>query len=461
MDRVDVAIVGGGPAGTSAAWAAAREGADALVVEKGVPRADRDRLGPDSTDAAGMLDYWLDIMGVSVDEIPDEVVLSVLDGAEFIGPSEKLVLDSTGIDASYDSFGFAFHRARFDDWLRDRAEQAGGTYRIGTSVRTVESDPGVSAGFGSDSDPRHRLELADGETVGADYLILADGPQRTVTTSALDQFMPEGRSVADHLAANEANHIAYQEHRRIPEELFDPGYIKFWWGVMPGHTAYPWIFPNDDNVARVGLTMPIGVDIDALNNREEYALLRPDDEQIPSGSVYLERLLEREYPDYDLEDFPLVEDRGKQGGTEAYPISSTRPIESPTRAGIAVVGGAMGATSAFHEGGDHVAFRTGKIAGELAARGELERYNREWKAAIGDEVLRNVTFAEIVRGWEPADWDRAFAAASQMQSRGGYDWVGALRSGWTALRVVADYKWTKRGFADGKYVQLREDEYVV
>ncbi|MFB6141018.1 MAG: NAD(P)/FAD-dependent oxidoreductase [Halosimplex sp.] len=453
MDRVDVAIVGGGPAGTSAAWAAAREGADALVLEKGVPRADRDRLGPDSTDAAGMLDYWLDIMGISAAEIPDDVILSVLDGAEFIGPNESVTLESTGIDAEYDHFGFAFHRAKFDDWLRDRAEDAGGTYRVGTSVSSVETDPS--------GDPRHRVELADGDEVGADYLILADGPQRTVTTGVLDQFLPGEQSVTDYLSPDRANHIAYQEHRRIPEELFDPDHIKFWWGVIPGHTAYPWIFPNDDDVARVGLTIPIGMDLGDVANPGDYALLDPDDEQIPTGAVYLRRLLEREYPGYDLADFPLVEDRGKRGGTEAYPISSTRPIDSPTAAGVAVVGGAMGTTSAFHEGGDHVAVRTGEIAGRLAAQDKLLRYNGEWKSAIGEEVLRNVTFAEVVRGWEPDDWDRAFGAVRRMQQRGGLDWRGAVGSGWTALRVVADYKWTKRGFRDGAYVQLRQDEYSV
>jgi len=453
MDRVDVATVGGGPAGTSAAWAAAREGADALVVEKGVPRADRDRIGPDSTDAAGMLDYWVDIMDVSPEAIPDDVILSVLDGAEFIGPTESVTLEETGIDSSYDHFGFAFHRAKFDDWLRDRAEEAGGTYRVGTSVDEVETDLSES--------PRHTLRLADGDEIGADYLILADGPQRTVTAGVLDQFLPGPRSASDYVAPNEANHIAYQEHRKIPEELFDPAYIKFWWGLIPGHTAYPWIFPNDDNVARVGLTMPIGMDLDDVANPEGYDLLEPDDERIPSGAVYLRRLLEREYPGYDLDDFPLVEDRGKQDGTEAYPISSTRPIDSPTGAGVAVVGGAMGTTSAFHEGGDHVAVRTGKIAGELAANDQLLKYNGRWKRAIGDEILRNVAFAEIVRGWEPDDWDRVFAATRQMQRKGGYDWGGALRSGATALRVLADYKWTKRGFSDGTYVQLRQDEYTV
>ena len=453
MDRVDVAIVGGGPAGTSAAWAAAREGADALVLEKGVPRADRDGIGPDSTDAAGMLDYWVDIMGIEADELPDDVILSVLDGAEFIGPTESVTLESTGIESSYDHFGFAFHRAKFDDWLRDRAESVGGTYRVGTSVNGVETDI-------SDS-PRHTLTLADGDEVGADYLILADGPQRTVTTETLDQFLPVGQSITDYLSPDTANHIAYQEHRRIPEELFDPAHIKFWWGLIPGHTAYPWIFPNDDSVARFGLTMPMGMDLDDIANPEDYALLDPEDERIPAGATYLRRLLEQEYPGYDIEDFPLVEDRGKRGGTEAYPISSTRPIDSPVSAGIAVVGGAMGTTSAFHEGGDHVAVRTGEIAGRLAAQEKLLRYNGEWKTAIGDEVLRNVTFADIVRGWDPDDWDRVFAATRQMQSQGGYDWSGAVQSGWTALKLVASYKWTKRGFSDGAYVQLRQDEYSV
>jgi electron-transferring-flavoprotein dehydrogenase len=452
MDRVDVAIVGGGPAGSSAAQAAAGADADALVIEKGVPRSDREGLGPDSTDAAGMLDYWLDVMDEDPAAIPDEVVLSVLDGAEFIGPSESMALTDTGIDATYDEFGFAFHRAKFDDWLRERAERAGATYRVGTSVSDVETDLG---------DGTHTLTLADGEQLGADKLVLADGPQRTVATGALDQFMPAAESVSASLSPDEANHIAYQEHRRIPEALFDPEYIKFWWGVIPGHTAYPWIFPNDDRVARIGLTMPIGVDLEEVADRGAYALLRDDDEQVPAGSVYIRRLLEREFPAYDLDDFPLVEDRGKRNGTEAYPISSTRPIESPVGADVAVVGGAMGATSAFHEGGDHVAVRTGKLAGRLAARDELHRYNREWKAAIGAEVLRNVTFADLVRDWGPSEWDRAFASASEMQGWGGFDWGSAVKSGWTALKVVAAYKWVKRGFADGDYVQLREDEYAV
>ena len=451
MERVDVAIVGGGPAGTAAAWEAAQAGASVLVIEKGVPRADREGMGPDSTDAAGLLDYWVDLMGFDPEDIPEEVILRTLDGADFVGPSASVSIDGTGIESSYPAFGLAFHRAKFDDWLREEAEQAGATYRVGDSVTGVETS--------LDGGHSHTLSLSNGEEVETEYLVLADGPQRTVTIEALDQFTGD-RSMASVLDPSQVNHIAYQEHRDVPAEIFEPTRIKFWWGLMPGHTAYPWVFPNDDTVARIGLTIPIGLDIDEFD-REHWALLGDDDERIPQGKEYIERLLERQYPEYDLDDFPLVEDRGKRGGTETYAISSTRPIESPTAAGIAVVGGAMGGTSAFHEGGDHVAVRTGRIAGRLAGRERLAEYNQAWQNVLGDEILRNVTMAEVVREYTPADWDRAFDAADKMFNRGEHSMLGTVRAGIPGLKLLLEYHSRKRGFTSGGYVQFAESEYSV
>jgi electron-transferring-flavoprotein dehydrogenase len=451
MERVDVAIVGGGPAGTAAAWEAAQAGASVLVIEKGVPRADREGMGPDSTDAAGLLDYWVDLMGFGPEDIPEEVILRTLDGADFVGPSASVSIDGTGIESSYPAFGLAFHRAKFDDWLREEAEAAGATYRVGDSVTGVETS--------LDGGHSHTLSLSNGEEVEAEYLVLADGPQRTVTIEALDQFTGD-RSISSVLDPSQVNHIAYQEHRDVPAEIFEPTRIKFWWGLMPGHTAYPWVFPNDDTVARIGLTMPIGLDIDEFD-REHWALLGDDDERIPQGKEYIERLLERQYPEYDLDDFPLVEDRGKRGGTETYAISSTRPIESPTAAGIAVVGGAMGGTSAFHEGGDHVAVRTGRIAGRLAGRERLAGYNQAWQNVLGDEILRNVTMAEVVREYTPADWDRAFDAADKMFNRGEHSMLGTVRAGIPGLKLLLEYHSRKRGFTSGGYVQFAESEYSV
>ncbi len=452
MERADVAIVGGGPAGMAAAHAAAEAGADAVVVEKGVPRADREGLGPDSTDAAGMLDYWVDIMGIDPAELPEDVILQELSGARFVGPTERCTLRDTGLESSYPNFGFTFQRARMDDWMRERAEERGAEYRVGTGVRRVESDTGG-----------HTLHLADGSEIGCDSLVLADGPQRTVTMGVLDPFLPDGKKASEVLGPRRANHIAYQEHRRMPPELFEDDVITFWWGLIPGKTAYPWIFPNDDGVARMGLTMPIGMDVAEIENRDEYDLLRPDDERIPTGGTYIRRLLEREFGDeYDVdEEFPLVEDRGKRGGVESYPISSTRPIDSPTEAGIAVAGGAMGTTSAFHEGGYHVAVRSGAIAGDLAARGRLAEYNDTWKAAIGDEVLRNVAMADVVAEYEPDDWDRTFRTIGTMlEKRGGgpIDW-GALSSGFGAAKFYTAYRKAKFRYRKGRYVQLSESDY--
>jgi electron-transferring-flavoprotein dehydrogenase len=456
MQRVDVAVVGGGPAGTAAAHAAADRGAETVAFEKGVPRADRNGQGPDSTDAAGILDYWVDLMGISPEEIPDDVIYRELDRAEFIGPTESVTLGSTGIDASYPHFGFTYDRAAFDDWMRERAERAGAEYRVGVPVSDVETD--------LSGEPTHRIELGNGEVFETTNLILADGPQRTVTLPVLDQFL-EGRSASDVLDVTETNHIAYQEHREVPEELFDPGSIKFWWGYMPGHTAYPWIFPNDGQVARIGLTMPIDLDLETVENRESYELLRADDDRVPSGGEYIERLLETVFPEYDLADFPRVDDRGKRNGTETYPISSTRPIESPAAANVAVTGGAMGATSAFHEGGGHVAIRSGAVAGQLAAVGDLHRYNDAWQRAIGTEVRRNVAMADLVRGFGPGDWDSTFRVASRMLEVGADGGITLLRGsragGLTGLKLAAEYQWHKFRYRGGRVTQLRESEYAV
>jgi electron-transferring-flavoprotein dehydrogenase len=186
---------------------------------------------------------------------------------------------------------------------------------------------------------------------------------------------------------------------------------------------------------------------------------------VPSGGEYIERLLGTVYPDYDLEDFPRVEGRGKRDGTETYPISSTRPIDSPTAANVAVTGGAMGTTSAFHEGGAHVAIRSGTVAGRLAAQGSLDRYNDEWKRAIGGELRRNVAMAGLVREFGPDDWDRTFGVARRMLEAGAEGGItlfrGSRAGGLTGLKLAASYRWRKFRHRGGRIVQLRESAYSV
>jgi len=452
MERIDIAVIGGGPAGASAAWEAARNDANAVVFERGVPRDDRDGLGPDSTDAGGLLDYWLEIMGFAPEEIPDELILRDIEGMYWNSPSASVRIDRSYIGGPYPTFGLAFDRAAFDDWLLEESEQAGASYHVGEPVTDVETQLN-----GSHS---HTLTLGNGDQYEAEYLILADGPQRPVTTQVLDQFTPQNQQISDILNPRETNHIAYQEYRRVPEELEEP-MLHFWWGYIPGRSAYPWIFPNRGRVVRTGLTMPIGLDADDYD-ADEWLLLEDDDEQIPDGATYLERLYEQEFPEYEFEDdFPLVEDRGKSNGTETYPISSTRPVESPTQAGIAATGAAMGGTSPFHEGGYHIAVATGKIAGRLAAADSLERYNEEWQTGmLGAELYRNASAANLNREYGPEDWDRTFSAADALIGDD-RSVLRALKTSPEAARIALSHLRSKLRFKRGNYALLEESEYAL
>jgi electron-transferring-flavoprotein dehydrogenase len=437
MEEFDVAVIGGGPAGSSAAREAATT-ENVVVFEKGVRREERNSPGPDSTDAAGFLDYWFEVADFNRDFLDEMPVLRELDSAEFIGPNVTATMEDTGIDSWYDGFGVTFDRVEMDDLLRARAEERGAKYRVGGSVRGVETRR-TTDGF------LHEVRVAGGEDVRAGYVVLADGPSRRVTVPTLAQFGDSG--VEDALNPAEANHIAYQEHRRFPDELFEDDVLRFWWGAIPGETAYPWYFPNDGNVARVGVTVPRDV---TVKNGEAYALLNGDDTP-PQPSEYVRRLIEHEYPGYELDDFPLVEDRGKNGGVESYPISSTLPIESPTRAGVLVAGGAMGTTSAFHEGGYHLAVRTGKIAGTVIAEDRVNDYNDDWKEAVGDEVARNVGLARLVSDYGPDDWDTLIGHAK-----------AALEGGWlTRLRHVPAILLLQRRYSRHRsdYVAVSESDY--
>jgi electron-transferring-flavoprotein dehydrogenase len=93
----------------------------------------------------------------------------------------------------------------------------------------------------------------------------------------------------------------------------------------------------------------------------------------------------------------------------------------------------------------------------------LTRYNDAWKDAIGEEILRNVSFAEIVHDFGPTDWDRAFKATRRLLAPDGSEdllrWQ--LSAGYEGLRQMVRYKWQKYRFRDGRYVQVRESDYTV
>jgi len=425
----DVAVVGGGPAGSTAAKTVRdySDDMDVVLFDEGTKRADRgDQIGPDSTDAAGQVKYWLADMPEWVVDIFLQNKIKNIDRAEFHGPTASTVIrrasrfeqfvvpsiPSDGLDVDLDSFGMTFDRPGLDDDLVAAARDAGVDIRMGARVSSVETD-------WHESGLRHHLTVPRGEDVVAEYLVLADGPKRTVTIDAIGQFLDgEQERVAP---ANQNQHVARQFYVEPPADAtwtdgLEHAFAVFW-GHVPGHTAYPWVFPLEEGVYEIGLTRPAGLDrpdvFEGLDvDPREWPLLDPDDTAYPGDEEILRRFYTRTLSARgDLTDH-TVGNRGKFDGKETYVISSMRPFDSPTDANIAVVGGAGGFTSAFHEGGDHVAVYTGSLAGELIGDDtqSLTDYNGEWKRRYGYEIFPNVAFARLVEDFTPGEYDTILSA---------------------------------------------------
>ncbi len=424
-----LAVVGGGPAGTTAAktFIDVSENGNVVLLDEGTKRADRDgEAGPDSTDAAGQLQYWLDDMPDWVSDIFLQNKVRDINRVNFHGPNESTVIrranrfehlvassfatDQMSVDL--DSFGMTFDRPGLDDDLVTAAERAGVDVRMGSRVGGVETT-------WTDGSPRHHLTVPGGTDIVAEYLVLADGPKRKVTIDTIGQFL-DGEEKRVH-PANGNQHTARQFYVAPPDgdewtEGLDDKF-EFFWGYIPGHTAYPWIFPLEDGLYEIGLTRPTALDRPDAFERlgvdpADWPLLDQHDTEYPGDVEILERLYDRFLCGSGKLTDHTVEDRGKFDGRETYVISSMQPFDSPTGANVAVVGGAGGFTSAFHEGGDHVAVYTGALAGELIGDGtrSLEEFNTEWKRRYGYEIFPNVAFAEVVKSFGPRDYDRTFSS---------------------------------------------------
>jgi len=121
----DAVVVGGGPAGATAAHDLARAGHKVLLLDKA------GRIKP----CGGAIPPRL----ISDFDIPDELIVARIGSARMVAPSE------TRVDMPIDG-GFVgmVDRDVFDEWLRERAAAAGAERRVGTFARIDRSADGVA-----------------------------------------------------------------------------------------------------------------------------------------------------------------------------------------------------------------------------------------------------------------------------------------------------------------------------
>jgi geranylgeranyl reductase family protein len=301
----DVAVIGGGPAGLSAAHAAAAAGARTVVLE----RAEHPRY---KTCGGGLIGASLnavrDLKALPARDEIRTVTFTLRGGHEFSKSEAKPILTMV-------------MREEFDAALLERALAAGAEVRQRAMVRSIGQDDGHAT-----------VRLGDGSTVTASVVVGADGS-----------------------AGITARHVGVtfeQVDLGLELEIDVPGTVqREWagrvlldWGKIPA--SYGWVFPKGDRLT-------VGV----IASRRSDGVTAGSGKQGDATRDYLRDFVERQ----GLARYPVIRDSGH--------LTRCRSDDSPLRNGrIIVAGDAAGLLDPWTREGISFALRSGALAGEFAAK---------------------------------------------------------------------------------------------
>jgi geranylgeranyl reductase family protein len=206
VERVDVVVVGAGPAGSASAIRLARGGACVLLVDKA-------RFPRDKPCGGGLTGRALRHLPCPVDPVVEHVVDGMVVRARYRSKvsrrSDERLIDMT-------------QRRRLDHYLAEQAAAAGATFRDGSAVAHIElDDDGVTARVGETS-------------VRSSFLVGADGANGVVAKAAgLGSGIVRGVALEGNVPWSALERAAYEGTAWV--EL----------GVVPG--GYGWVFPKGDH----------------------------------------------------------------------------------------------------------------------------------------------------------------------------------------------------------------------
>src|SRR5207247_11007270 len=216
MEIFDVAIVGGGPAGSSCAAFCALAGLRTLVLER--EKFPREKVCGDCLNPS----CWPVLERLSLAQRIRDLPHSKLASVEFIAINgRKVVVDlPTGDDCE-----LSVKRSLFDDLLLKRARELGAHVREGTTVTAL-------ANGGS-----WKIQTATAETFSAQTLIGADG--RNSTVARLSSLLPQPIR----------ERVALQAHIPLPRDFGRRVVLQF---LREGYSGQAPVNETELNLCLVG-----------------------------------------------------------------------------------------------------------------------------------------------------------------------------------------------------------------
>lgn len=217
-DGYDAVVVGGGPAGSMAAFALASSGFSALVLEKhreiGAPLCCAEAVS-------------LQSLRLFAEPEPSWVAAHI-NGASLFSP------DGTEVSVPWPGVGVVLERKLFDRTLAQRAAQAGARVMVNAEAVGLEMDGGSAAGVVVETGGE-RSTVACRLVVGADGIESLAGAWAGLDTRLGPRQL---HSCAQYLMAGVDG----------PEDR-----VRFWVGNLVAPGGYAWVFPKGAGRANVGL----------------------------------------------------------------------------------------------------------------------------------------------------------------------------------------------------------------